>query len=253
MKKYRFFAVLVSCFFVQLTAAQEEKLEEVEGIGEEQTVEQVELIPVTIDSLYREDQFYFGLTFNLIGNKPSTISQSSFSGGLHLGFIRDFPLNKQRNIAIGAGLGWSMNTYGHNLFIGENENDESIFRSLDEENTPYSTNRFSTYLIEAPIEFRWRTSTAEEYNFWRIYTGLRLGYIYHFRTNFVQEGNTVVQTNVPELNRFRLGTTFTFGYSTFNFQLYYSLNSLFEEANLMKSGENIGISTIKVGLMFYIL
>lgn len=207
-------------------------------------------VPSVIDSLYREDQFYVGLTFNLISNKPEAISQSGFSGGIHAGFTRDFPLNKRRNIAIAAGLGWSLNSYSHNLFIGETESGESIFRNLTQD-IDYRTNRFTTQLIEAPIEFRWRTSTAETYKFWRIYTGIRLGYIYHFKSNFVQPDNQVTQTDVPELDRFRMGATFTFGYNTFNFHFYYSLNSLFPDAQL--NDENIDVSVFRVGLMFYIL
>ncbi|WP_079720763.1 porin family protein [Salegentibacter holothuriorum] len=207
-------------------------------------------VPFIIDSLYREDQFYVGLTFNLISNKPNAISQSGFSGGIHAGFTRDFPLNKRRNVAIAFGLGWSLNSYSQNLFIGEDEAGESVFRELTN-NIDYSTNRFTTQLVEAPLEFRWRTSTAETYKFWRIYTGLRLGYIYHFKSNFVQPNNRVVQTNVPELDRFRVGATFTFGYNTFNFHIYYSLNSLFPDASL--NGESIDISVFRAGLMFYIL
>lgn len=207
-------------------------------------------VPSVIDSLYREDQFYVGLTFNLISNKPDAISQSGFSGGIHAGFTRDFPLNKRRNIAIAVGLGWSLNSYSQNLFIGEDEAGESIFRELTND-IDYSTNRFSTQLVEVPLEFRWRTSTAETYKFWRIYTGLRFGYIYHFKSNFVQPDNQVIQTEVPELDRFRMGTTFTFGFNTFNFHLYYSLNSLFPDAQV--NGETIDISVFRAGLMFYIL
>jgi len=207
-------------------------------------------VPSVIDSLYREDQFYVGLTFNLISNKPDAISQSGFSGGIHAGFARDFPLNKRRNIAIAVGLGWSLNSYSQNLFIGEDESGESIFRELTND-IDYSTNSFSTQLIEAPLEFRWRTSTAETYKFWRIYTGLKFGYIYRFKSNFEQPGNQVIQTEVPELDRFRMGATFTFGFNTFNFHLYYSLNSLFPDAQL--DGETIDVSVFRAGLMFYIL
>lgn len=220
-------------------------------IEENNTLESIpDSVPSVIDSLYREDQFYIGLTFNLISNKPETISQSGFSGGIHAGFTRDFPLNKRRNIAIATGLGWSLNSYSHNLFIGEDDNGETIFRNLTRE-LDYDTNRFSAQLIEAPVEFRWRTSTPETYKFWRIYTGLKFGYIYHFKSNFVQPENRVVQTDVPELDRFRMGATFTFGYNTFNFHIYYSLNSLFPEARLNE--ETIDISVFRVGLMFYIL
>lgn len=207
-------------------------------------------IPTVIDSLYREDQFYVGFSFNLLTNKSESLSQSGFSGGFHLGVVRDFPLNARRNVALGIGLGWSLNSYGQNLFIGESEEGESIFRSLDDD-ISYDTNRFTTQLVEAPIEFRWRTSTPTSYKFWRIYTGLKLGYVYHLKTNFVQNANQVVQTDVPEFDRFRLGATFTFGYNTFNFHFYYSLNSFFKDAYIQD--EQVELSTLKMGLMFYIL
>ena len=37
-----------------------------------------------IDSLYREDQFYIGLTYNLLQKRPKGVSQNSFSSGLSL-------------------------------------------------------------------------------------------------------------------------------------------------------------------------
>ncbi|MCM8568690.1 PorT family protein [Gramella jeungdoensis] len=207
-------------------------------------------VPFSIDSLYREDQFYVGFSFNLVTNKPATISQESFSGGLHLGFIRDFPLNERRNIALGAGLGWSINSYGQNLFIGKDSSGNTLFRSLDD-SQDYDTNRFTTQLVEAPIEFRWRASTPATYKFWRIYTGLRLGYIYNFRSNYKDRDTQVIINDLPELNRFRLGTTFTFGYNTFNFQFYYALNPFFRDA--MVDERELGLSTLKIGLTFYIL
>ncbi|CAL65081.1 porin family protein [Christiangramia forsetii] len=207
-------------------------------------------IPFSIDSLYREDQFYVGFHFNLVTNKPSNISQESFSGGVNLGFIRDFPLNERRNIALGAGLGWSINTYGQNLFIEKNQDGSTNFRSLDDEDE-YSRNRFTTQLIEAPIEFRWRTSTPESYKFWRVYTGVRLGYMYNFRSRYVDRDEEIIVNDISELNRFRLGATFTFGYNTFNFQFYYALNPFFKDATV--DGEKIDLSTVKIGLTFYIL
>lgn len=208
-------------------------------------------LPPVIDSLYREDQIYIGLTFQLIGDLPEDVSQSGFSGGFHLGFIRDMPVNKRRNIAIGAGLGWSINSYGQELFIGRAENGQTIFRNLNDRDIQYDTNRFSTQLIEMPLEFRWRTSTPESYKFWRIYTGLRLGYVYFLKSNYKEGDIKVVLTDVPEFQRFRLGTTFSFGYNTFNFQVYYSLNPFFKDASL--NGEEFGMTTFKLGLMFYIL
>ncbi len=204
-----------------------------------------------IDSLYREDQFYVGVTYNLLLNRPNDVNQSGFSGGFHLGFTRDMPINKRRNVAIGLGLGYSINVYNHNLLINEEENTEqSIFSSLKGEE--FSTNRFTTHLVEMPLEFRWRTSVPETHKFYRIYTGLKIGYLYHFRASFRQPGIEIDQTKVDELNRFRYGATFTFGWNTFNFHFYYSLNTLFDN-NAVIEGEKVGLNPVRVGLIFYIL
>lgn len=233
----RLFLFFSYCLFVALSFGQEAEVN--------QSSVQV------VDSLYREDQFYVGFTFNLLFNRAKDIDQSGFSGGLHFGFTRDMPINKKRNIAIGLGLGYSMNTYGQNLLIEEeNENRESVFSSLS--NIDYETNRFTSHLIESPLEFRWRSSVPHTHKFYRIYTGLRLGYLYYFKSNFQQLGNQVKRTEIDELNRWRVGATFTFGWNTFNFHFYYSLNPLFNN-NAQIDGENVGMNVCKIGLMFYIL
>lgn len=204
-----------------------------------------------LDHAYREDQFYVGLNINFLLDKPAGVSHSGFSGGLSAGFIRDFPLNNKRNIGVGIGLGWALNTYGSNLLVSQNEKGNSLFQVLDSENYDYKTNRFNTYLLEAPIQFRWRTSNASSYKFWRIYAGFRLGYIYYFRSNFKQERKHIIQTKVKNLNRWRYGIDLTFGYNTFNFTVFYSLNPFFKGRTI--AGDKVELSTIKVGLTFYIL
>ncbi len=204
-----------------------------------------------VDSLYREDQFYVGVTFNLLLDRPTDVSQSGFSGGLHMGFIRDMPINKKRNVAIGLGVGYSLNVYNHNLFIGETEDTgQTVFRSLKE--VGFNTNRFTTHLIEAPLEFRWRTSVPETHKFYRIYTGFKLGYLYAFNSNFKESDTQIKLKKINELDRWRMGVTFTFGWNTFNFNFYYSLNTLFNDDALIDS-DTVGITPAKIGLIFYIL
>ena len=202
-------------------------------------------------SKYREDQFYLGLTFNLLTNKPEAMEQNGFSGGLQFGYIRDMPINKQRNWAIGLGAGISMNTYNQNLFVGETPSEESIFQVIDNQ-TNYNKNWFTTYLVEAPLQLRWRTSTATTYKFWRIYTGVQLGYMYAYKFYFEQPNNQVTQTDVPEFDRFRMGLTFSFGYDTFNFYFYYNINPMFNDTAQI-DGSPIELNSLKLGLMFYIL
>ena len=100
-----------------------------------------------IDTKYREDQFYLGATYNVLINKPDGVTQSGFSIGLHLGFIRDFPINNARTKAIGVGLGLSTNSYNQNLLISDN-NEEIEFSVLDGSQVDFSKNKFFTHLIE---------------------------------------------------------------------------------------------------------
>ncbi|MBW2961870.1 porin family protein [Mesonia aestuariivivens] len=239
----KYFLTIFSCFTFSffLSAQKETKVEN----------DSIVVGTTKVDSLYREDQFYFGFTFNLLLNRPKGLDQSGFSGGLQLGYLRDFPINKSRTIAIAPGLGWSVNSYGQNLLITENSNDESDFFILDD-NNDYTKNRFSTYLLEFPLEFRWRNSTPDSYKFWRVYAGVKASYLYHFKSKYEGEGNNVTQTKLKELNRWRYGLMFTFGYNTFNFHFYYSLNPLFDAKN-SENNREIGLHPLKMGLTFYIL
>jgi hypothetical protein len=206
--------------------------------------------PAVVDSLYREDQFYVGVTYNLPLSLPSGTNVRGLSGGFQLGFLRDMPINKQRNIAIAIGAGISIDQYGQNLFIGETANDETIFRVLN--NVDYTRNRFNTAIVEAPIEFRWRSSTPSSYKFWRVYAGFRVGYAYWYKATFKQTGNNVNQTKIPEFDPLRMAATLSLGYNTFNFFASYSINPFFKDA-VTVDGEKVDFRTLKVGLMFYIL
>lgn len=203
-----------------------------------------------IDSLYREDQFYIGVTYNLLENLPDNMSQIGFSSGFHLGFIRDMPINKRRNLAIGLGLGYSTNSFNQNLLINKDEFGAISYNII--EGSTYSKNKFSSHFIEVPFEFRWRTSTSESYNFWRIYTGFKIGYMLTHTTKYNGDLGTLRFTDIDTFNKLQYGLTVSAGYNTWNIHLYYGLNPIFsDEAKL--NGNNLDINVLKVGLIFYIL
>lgn len=205
-----------------------------------------------VDTKYREDQFYIGVTYNLLFGVPSDVNLSGISGGVHFGFLRDMPINDKRTVAIAIGGGVSFDRYGSNLFIGEDQDEQTIFTVLTSD-VDFESNSFSTATLEIPLEFRWRTSTPTTYKFWRVYGGMRLGYTYWYRSYFRQTGNEVAQTDIPEFDRMRLAATINFGYSTFNFYAYYSINPFFKEVEVTNSTESLDFKTLKVGVIFYIL
>ena len=233
--KYILLFTLLNTFFV-LHAQEEQELTQV------------------VDSLYREDQLYLGVSFNLLGEKPSNVIQNRFSGSLQGGFIRDMPINKKRNRAIGLGLGLAGETFSQNIFINNTEGNEETTYELITSDISEDINRFVLYSLELPIEYRWRTSTPTDYSFWRIHAGLKLGYIFSFRSTFEDENNnvSVIVRDVPELNNFQYGLTLSFGYGAFNFHGYYGLNTLFNEDAVI-NGELVNLQVLRLGIQFFFL
>lgn len=215
--------------------------------GQEQNLRSIDA-----DSLYREDQFYVGVTYNLLGERPLDLKQNGFSLGFHFGFIRDIPINKKRNIALGLGFGYSSNSFNNNLFI-EGDNDLGYrYSIIDETIVAFSKNKLTQHLLEVPIEFRWRTSNTKDYNFWRIYWGVKIGYVIRNSAKFVGEPSNIKHVNINDFNDFQYGLNLSLGYNTWNLYFYYGLNPIFSK-NTQLNNIGIEMNAIKVGLMFYIL
>lgn len=200
---------------------------------------------------YREDQFYFSVTYNLLNEKPKNVSQSGFSTGFHFGFIRDMPINKKRNTAIGIGVGLSSNSYNQNISILETNN-TTAFAIIDESEVNVSKNKFTTYLVEVPLELRFRKSTATNYKFLRVYPGFKLGYVFYNSSKFKSDNGDVKLSNIDAFNRLQYGLTLSAGYGTWNFHAYYGLNPMFDSSAQLDNA-SIDMSSFKIGLMFYIL
>ena len=200
------------------------------------------------DSLYREDQIYVGVTYNALNNLPTGVSQNSFSTGFNLGVIRDFPINKRRNIAIGLGLGYSVNLFNQNIKIGTSS--PSSYTIL--EGIEYSKNNFSQQVFEVPLELRWRTSNAETYKFWRIYTGVKLGYVIASKSVYEDSSGRETQHGLEGMNSWQYGLTMSVGYNTWNGYIYYGLNPIFDSVSITTS-QPIEMTALKIGLIFYML
>ncbi len=204
---------------------------------------------IAVDSLYREDQFYFSLTYNSLQNKPSDISQKKFSPSFSAGFLRDIPINKNRTVAIATGLGYSINNYNQNILITQNNGIPAY--DVIASSVTFNKNKLVLHYVDLPIELRWRTSTPESHKFYRIYTGFKLSYLVYDRYKYVEDQTTVVIKGNPDFNKIQYGTYIAFGYNTWNFHVYYGLNPLFKSAKI--DNKSIDMQTLNFGLMFYIL
>ncbi|MFS4466878.1 porin family protein [Maribacter sp. 2210JD10-5] len=198
---------------------------------------------------YFEDQFYMGVTYNFVRNKPEGFSQRSLSYGLQGGFIKDVPLNASRTRAIGIGIGLALNSYYSNLAV--RESNSGFTYVFEEDIVDFRRSKVEEHLVEFPLEFRWRNSTADDHRFWRIYTGLKAAYVINARSKLVTEDFKDGFFNTDVTN-FQYGLTFNAGYNTFNIHIYYALSDLFNE-EVSINGEALGFRPLRVGLIFYIL
>jgi hypothetical protein len=236
LKKYRN-SFLVGCIFISMSAFGQEN----------QALEEKEIVKV--DSLYREDQFYFALSYNSLVNTPTGVFQNKFSSGVSLGFLRDMPINANRTWAIATGLGLTYNNFNQNLIV--NEQNGVVDYQLIPADVSVDKNKFSQLSVDVPIELRWRTSTYESHKFWRIYTGLKFSYLLYDRSLFNGSQERIVVQNNADFNALQYGAYLAAGYNTVNLYMYYGLNPLFQKATL--NGASVNMRAFNLGIIFYIL
>ncbi len=191
-----------------------------------------------LNEKYWEDQLYGSITYNTLHNQPNSISKNRFSYGFAFGYIKDIPFNRTGKWALGIGVGYDFDVFNHKLHIDSNQN------------FTYSTTNNDKLLLhnlEFPIQLRWRNSNAKKYDFWRVYTGVRLSY----NLSNIYKSDTETIKNISAYNKFKTGLELSVGYNSVNFYIYYGLNPLFK--NIKINNEPVITQIAKIGLIFYIL
>ena len=202
-----------------------------------------------VDSLYREDQMYVNFTYNQLQNFKG-LSQTKFSPGFCIGFLRDMPINKSRTFAVASGLGYSLNIFNNNLQVTNVEN-VTTNNYLLLVTTNYTKNQYRLHYVDLPIEIRWRTSTPSDHQFWRIYSGFKLSYLVSDSYKYVLDSQTNIINSNPDFNKIIYGCYLSAGFNTWNFYAYYGLNPIFKSGEI--NGEKINTTSFNIGLQFYIL
>ncbi|VXB27062.1 conserved hypothetical protein [Flavobacterium sp. 9AF] len=203
---------------------------------------------IAVDSLFREDQFYFTVTYNLLRNTPEGYSQYSFSSGLTFGFLRDMPFTKDRNWAVALGLGYSYNDIKHNLKVAKIDATENNIYTID---NSYDKSKLRLHYLELPLEIRWRNASYESHKFWRIYTGFKVSYLLASKSIFVSNNESYYIQNSNELTKFQYGPYLSVGYNTINLYAYYGLKSNFDNVDI--GSKDLGLNSFNIGFVFYIL
>ncbi|HUH25817.1 MAG TPA: outer membrane beta-barrel protein [Flavobacterium sp.] len=209
------------------------------------TLPQVKRTIKVTDPFYREDQFYVGFTHSILTNRPSDFAQRSISIGSTFGFLRDFPINKQRTVAIAPGVGLAFYNLRHNMgLINPETNDFVIERGLN------SNVQKLTYL-EIPLEFRWRNSKMHSHKFWRIYTGIKYSYLIHSSTKYDGYFGKLNFKKNDLVSNSNIGIYVSAGFNIWNFYAYYGFKPLYRK-DIVTPNESY-LNMLNLGLMFYIL
>lgn len=198
------------------------------------------------DLKYREDQFYAAITHSMLQEKPAGFSPRTFSQGLHLGFLRDFPVNKKRTLAVAPGVGYSYFILHNNLVaLNDRPGEFAILGS-------YKRNAQHLHYFDIPIELRWRTSTPESHKFWRVYLGFKASYLISnkLKTSSEDYGTYTLNDN-SVFNKWTYSMYLSAGFNTWNVYLSYGLNSIYKQ-NLFENDTN-KLRYFNAGLIFYIL
>lgn len=202
---------------------------------------------LNIGDRYADDQIYAMLTYNQMYQQPSSITRSGFSYGLATGFLKDIILNKKGTLSFALGVGYGYDFYNHELKVDE----VNGVLSFSKDNT-LTSNKYSSHNLEVPFEIRWRTSTANKYKFWRIYTGIKLLYNFSNRFESIDASNAKNSfSNISAYNKLQYGLTLSAGYDAFNFHVFYGLSPVYKEASIVN--EVIDSKVLKFGLIFYFL
>jgi hypothetical protein len=193
---------------------------------------------------YREDQFY--VSFSIVFQKESIsgFKQNGFSNNFQIGFLRDIPFNIEGNLGIALGLGYSFDKLVSNLNLNNDEQNNLNFSILDNEQ---NSQKISNIIL--PLEFRWRTSTINKTEFWRLYGGFKYKIHLNSQFNYFTGGNS----RVSFIRKQNTAIYISLGYNTWNLLFEYDLNSIYNRDIILVEGLNPNVSTIKIGLIFYIL
>lgn len=221
MKKHTILLVII-CSFLQFLYSQEK---------------QEESIYKVTDSLFREDQFYVSISYNLVQNRPNGFKQFSFSPGITAGFLRDFPISKDRKWAVAPGIGYSYNNIKQ--FVNSDEFFEGATTSENIQT------KIISHGIEFPLELRWRNATPTSHKFWRVYAGFSATYVFDATIKVESSSGKEKSKILDDINRWQYGAYLSFGFNTWNPYVYYGLNPIFKDGSKMRN--------FNLGFMFYIL
>ncbi len=197
---------------------------------------------VSNESYYKEDQIYLGVSYISLKNNIDDLKQNGFSRSIFIGFINDISLNKKGDLALGIGLGYSNDKYISNLEYSFDNFENSFKFKVPNKKSDFKS-YIKTHSFELPFQFRWRNSTIDNYEFWRVHLGYKLKYIFYSKFDSIY----FKKNKLNDIANFNHSINLSLGYNTWNIFVEYYMKSLIKTYDLNQ------LTPIKIGLIFYIL
>jgi hypothetical protein len=162
--------------------------------------------------------------------------------------IRDLPLNRKANKALGVGLGYGYMRMTNNVAV-RNYSGSYVYTipTADESSL---RNVYSFHQLQIPLELRWRTSSLTSYSFWRIYLGYRLSYQFGANHNPFF-GSKFRLTD--QIRPWQHGVSLAVGYNTWNIRVSYDFFPVLKDD--LRTTRNVfpRFNALQIGLIFYLL
>ena len=200
-----------------------------------------------LDSFYREDQIYLGVSFAVLLSDQPEFKPRGLSRHFQFGVVRDLPLSENGQFALGIGLGMSLERYNTNVIRTNDINSNVSYTvSGNLEDNPFF---FSLQSLELPLSIRWRNSSFKDYVFWRIYGGIAFQWNYRIHAK-AEDMSFSVSKDIQNIGA---TTHLSFGYNTWNFFIAYKLTPFFNPTSFSNGATPFDITPLKIGLIFYLL
>jgi len=222
--------------------------EETDAVKKQEGINTVKKPAQTVNTISR-DRVIFELNYTDWYDQPEPLKTEWYNRGMNLFFLWDIPLGTSDDprFAFAPGIGLSYHNVYNNARIEQyRDNTDSLaltvfgqtYFDYIPENIEVRNNKVGMTYFEVPLELRYR-SKADKFGFqWKVAVGMRVGYVIHsnakYKGEIVDEFNTSIRVKTKDLsldnvNKYRFGPSFRFGYGNVSLVGYMSLNTLFEE------------------------
>ena len=202
----------------------------------------------SLPNAYREDQIYIGISFISLLSDEDNFNQNGLSSAFQFGFVRDMPLIASGKLALGVGIGYGQQQFNSNLLrvTDGNLNSYYVLQNLEE---AVDKMKFSFKSLVFPLSIRWRTSTPTNFQFWRIYGGIKFRWNFSAKATQKNETLNIISDTQPWTTEGFLSV----GFNTWNLYLGYEFRSLFSADIQSESSDLLDVRALKFGLIFYLL